>query len=139
MEVTVQLEGLNGIDANGQPNTTKRTVKTSAIVNDSEPVIVGGLIKNSNTGSRGQIPYLADIPFIGGLFRSDTVLENRTNLVVVLTPYIVNSSSDMNNLRKRLSDLNTMQDTYNSSILNAIKANERVALHTENNETEDEF
>lgn len=98
------------------PTTTKREVKTTAIVADGDSVIVGGLIRNKYTDSVKKIPLLGDIPILGGLFRSTNKTKDMVNLVIILTPYIVNNSGGLSNLKDKLTKLNKLQLLYNKAI-----------------------
>jgi general secretion pathway protein D len=121
LDVKATLEGIKTDNGLGTPTTTKRNVSTTAIVNGGEEVIIGGLIKNDESGARSKIPFLGDIPFLGGLFRSDTTSSSKTNLVIILTPYIVESSNDLGALKEKLSDLEALQKKYNRLVLDSIQ------------------
>ncbi len=109
---TTKLEDIAPGSAAGMPSTTKREVITTAIVNNGESVIIGGLIQNQNKTEESGIPGLRSLPWVGQLFRWNSDSENQINLVIILTPYIVRSNSDMVELRKTLSKLDRIQDDY---------------------------
>jgi general secretion pathway protein D len=72
------------------PNRTTRSVNTSAIVADKEILVIGGLIKNTtNARVSGKVPILGDIPIIGWLFKNRTDNALRQNLMVFISPQIV--------------------------------------------------
>lgn len=126
LDVKATLEGIAADSGAGTPTTTKRNVTTTAIVNGGEEVIIGGLIKNDELGGRSKIPYLADIPFLGGLFRGDNYSSSKTNLVIILTPYIVENSDDLTKLKTELTELDSLQKKYNRLVLDSIRKNVRV-------------
>ena len=121
-QVTLEIEGviediLPGSSATSdRPTTTKRTVKTNAIVNNGETVILGGLMKSSGGKTVSKIPILGDIPIIGGLFRSTGTGESKVNVVIYLTPYIVRRSGDLKRLRTALIELENIQERYNTYV-----------------------
>jgi len=117
LEAEASLEDLLGLDTSGQPITTNRNVKTVTIVNDGEPVIIGGLIKTNTSDADDSIPYLSSLPLIGSLFTGSKDDQSKTDLVIILTPYIVASSEDMDKLRTRLSDLENIRHRYSKKIL----------------------
>lgn len=117
LTIEAQMEGIIGADQSARPTTTKRRVATNAIVNDGEPVILGGLVKNEEIKKESRVPYLSAIPFIGRLFRSDSDSEVKTNLVVIVTPYIVEKSEDLASLRKRLSTLEALRQQYAKEVV----------------------
>ena len=104
-----------------RPTTTKRAVKTTAIVNHGETIIVGGLIKTSSGKSSTKVPILGDIPIIGRLFTSSGVSKSKVNVVIYLTPYIINKSSDLTNIRKYLSELDSVQHQFNKIVLDKLE------------------
>lgn len=126
LDVKATLEGIAADTGAGTPTTTKRNVSTTAIVNGGEEVIIGGLIKNDESGTRSKIPFLADIPFLGGLFRGDGYNGSKTNLVIILTPYIVENSDDLSNLKKKLTELDDLQTKYNRLVLDSIRDHVKV-------------
>ncbi|MDR2904851.1 MAG: type II secretion system secretin GspD [Helicobacteraceae bacterium] len=117
LTIEAQLEGIVGLDGSAQPTTTKRRVNTSAIVNDGEPVILGGLIKNEEIQTETRVPYISAIPLLGNLFRNTQDGVNKTSLVVIVTPYIVEKSEDLASLRARLSRLEAMRLQYAKEII----------------------
>ncbi|NEW61149.1 type II secretion system secretin GspD [Sulfurovum sp. bin170] len=104
-----------------RPTTTKRSVKTNAIVNHGETIILGGLIKTSTGKSSTRVPVLGDIPILGRLFTSQGEGKNKINVVIYLTPYIVKKSSDLKTLRKNLDELDSIQQKFNKIVLNKLE------------------
>jgi len=119
-KVTLEVETvLEDIDPSSEqqadrPTTTKRSVKTNAIVNNGEMIILGGLIKKSEGKGISKVPLLGDIPVIGKyLFSHTTDRELEQNVVIYLTPYIVRKSDDLQKLKNMLAELDEVQDRYN--------------------------
>jgi general secretion pathway protein D len=100
-----------------RPTTTKRSVKTNAIINHAETIILGGLIKSADGNSVTKIPILGDIPIIGRLFTSRGDSNTKVNVVIYITPYIVQKSSDLTSLREYLSELESVQQQYNKILM----------------------
>lgn len=69
--------------------TNKRTIKTTVIVEDGNMVILGGLIDEDLQQTTQKVPGLGDLPFVGGLFRSQSTKKVKRNLMVFLHPTIV--------------------------------------------------
>lgn len=109
LNIDATLEDVVAGSGQGLPTTTKREVKTIAIVRDGEAVIVGGLIKDKITESENKIPLLGDIPFIGYLFKDTTYKIDKVNLVIILTPYVIEKASDLDELRKNLQELSKLE------------------------------
>ena len=79
--------------ANG-PSTTKRTIESTVLVDDGSIIVLGGLLQDKFTGNQEKIPYLGDIPVMGALFRSDTRVRSKTNLMVFLRPVVIRTAAD---------------------------------------------
>lgn len=81
--------------------TTKRSAQTSVVVKNNQTVVIGGLIQNRNTNNATKVPLLGDIPLIGWLFKSTRDQNQKTNLLVFITPYIVEDFKGLEDLRER--------------------------------------
>ena len=71
------------------------------VVRDQQTVVLGGLSQDRELISTSQIPLLGDIPLLGYLFKTTNRTKQRTNLVVVLTPYIIRQQADLYAIRER--------------------------------------
>ncbi|MEB0032814.1 secretin N-terminal domain-containing protein [Undibacterium sp. RTI2.1] len=71
------------------PTFSNRKVDTKLSIQDGATVMLGGLISESNDKGNAGIPFVKDIPLIGGLFRSQTGKNVKTELIVLITPYII--------------------------------------------------
>ena len=123
LEIETTIEDIlpgSGTSAD-RPTTTKRSVKTTAIVNHAETIILGGLIKSSDGKSISKIPILGDIPIIGRLFTSKGNSGSKVNVVIYITPYIIKKSSDLSSLRQHLDELESVQQQYNKIIFDELE------------------
>lgn len=113
LEINAVLEDISKIYTDGTPpDTNKKELSTLAIVNNGESVILGGLIKNKKLNSEDKVPFFGDIPLIGRLFRNNSDTEDKTNLVVVVTPYIIPKSKDLTYVRNQLAELKVLEDKF---------------------------
>jgi general secretion pathway protein D len=112
LDVETKLEDVVPGSNVGLPTTTKREIKTTAIVKDGERVIIGGLIRKKKTTSESRIPLLGSIPLLGALFRSQSEEDDEVNLVVILRPYILGKSEDLTLLRERLKKLEAIESEF---------------------------
>ena len=71
------------------PTTRKRTAETNVQVRDGQTVVIAGLVGDDVDVSVTKVPCLGDIPLFGWLFKSESRTTRRTNLLIFLTPYIV--------------------------------------------------
>ncbi|MBP2301113.1 type II and III secretion system protein family protein [Azospirillum picis] len=72
------------------PALTVRRVETSVELGSGESFAIGGLLQNNNRSTLTKFPGLGDLPVLGELFRSRRFINNETELVVIVTPYVVN-------------------------------------------------
>lgn len=77
------------------PAIDKRRADTVVVTPDNQTVIIGGLIQNQKTESVSKIPFLGDIPGLGVLFRHTSKADVKTELLIFLTPQIVQSPSQL--------------------------------------------
>jgi len=76
--------------------TTKRSIKTSVLVNDGGMVVLGGLIQDDMRDTEQRVPGLGDLPLIGALFRYRSSTAVKTNLMAFLRPLIVRDADQAN-------------------------------------------
>jgi Flp pilus assembly secretin CpaC len=77
------------------PEVNKRFVNTTVRVGDEDTVVLGGLINNSKTRTNGGIPILSKLPYVGKLFRTTNYSDDARELVILLTPKIVQEEKTM--------------------------------------------
>jgi type IV pilus assembly protein PilQ len=85
--------GLTG--ANGQPSITRREAKTEVLVRDGDTTVIGGIYTRRNAESWNEVPVLSKIPVLGWLFKKKAISDDRTELLIFITPRIVNRSQSM--------------------------------------------
>ncbi|GAB4562792.1 MAG: type II secretion system secretin GspD [Rhizobacter sp.] len=78
------------------PTTDKSAIETTVVVDDGQIMVLGGLLKDEYSGSASKVPFLGDIPLIGGLFRSDTRERKKSNLMVFLRPVVIRTQEAAN-------------------------------------------
>ena len=82
---------LNGFDV---PALTTRRAETTVELGSGQSFMLAGLLRNSNINNIEKAPFLGDIPILGALFRSTNYRRQETELVIVVTPYLVRPSSN---------------------------------------------
>lgn len=88
-------------DTFGTISYVERTANTTLTVKDGQTVVIGGLVRNRVSRSETKTPILGDIPLLGLLFRTRTDRLEKSNLVLVLTPYIVRDQNDLRKIFER--------------------------------------
>ena len=87
------------------PTTTKRTAETNVQVRDGQTVVIAGLVGDNVDVSTTKVPCLGDIPIVGWLFKSESRNTTRTNLLIFLTPYIVATPEEADQIYLKKSDM----------------------------------
>lgn len=141
LEINTLLEGIKStsVSAGQNPDTLKKEIKTAAILNNGESVIIGGLIENKNETIEQKVPVLGDIPLFGELFKNDSKMNKKNNLVIIVTPYMIPKSKDITYIREQLSELKKLEDKYLQDSLSIIKDNSKKGkknIFVENNEND---
>ncbi|MDP9001564.1 MAG: type II secretion system secretin GspD, partial [Myxococcota bacterium] len=98
LEVTEEISDVTGeapVGTLGAVPFSKRTAQTQLVVKDQQTVVIGGLVRNQVSRTDQKIPLLGDIPVLGALFRTSKSSMQKTNLILVLTPYIIREQSDL--------------------------------------------
>ncbi|UVE18262.1 type IV pilus secretin PilQ [Pseudomonas sp. LS44] len=94
MEVKVTKDEPDFANAlNGVPPIKKNEVNAKVLVSDGETIVIGGVFSNTQTKSVDKVPFLGDLPFLGRLFKRDTVTDRKSELLVFLTPRIMNNQA----------------------------------------------
>jgi general secretion pathway protein D len=79
----------------------KRTAETQLVVRDQQTVVIGGLVRDSTQNGETKVPILGDIPVLGFLFKQTTSTKTKSNLLLVLTPYVIRSQEDLRAIFER--------------------------------------
>jgi len=80
------------------PTTNKRSIESTVVVDDGQIIVLGGLIEDTFTVDKSQVPILGDIPYLGALFRSESRTKKRTNQMVFLRPVVMRDATASNSL-----------------------------------------
>lgn len=86
------------------PTISNRTLDTQLSIRDGETIVLGGLIQTDLTEGETGIPLLKDLPVAGNLFRNKSVSQTRTELLVLITAYILRGQDDKQELTNKLVD-----------------------------------
>jgi type IV pilus assembly protein PilQ len=77
------------------PSIDTRQIITQVLVNDGQTVVLGGILDTTKSRSANKVPWLADIPVLGNLFKSTTNINNKTELLIFITPKILREGSNL--------------------------------------------
>ncbi|MBB5347349.1 type II secretion system secretin GspD [Desulfoprunum benzoelyticum] len=100
LEIKTEVIKLKAQDAADQyrPTTFKRTAETTVILNDTDTVVIGGIIGQESTSGEWSVPILGDIPVLGHLFKSRSRGSNMTNMFIFITPHIIRNPADLSSM-----------------------------------------
>ena len=101
LEIEQETKDIAGQDPELGPTWSQRKLKTQVVVHDQQSVVIGGLIQERDTYSVTKVPLLGDIPILGYLFKFSTKAKKKTNLLILLTPYIIKDQLDLQTIRER--------------------------------------
>lgn len=103
---TATRTGSSNIDS---PTIATREITSNVAVQSDETIVLGGLIAENITNNKTGVPLLHELPILGTLFGSNTRADNKTELVVLLTPRVVKSRQDAgliaNEFRRKLTGI----------------------------------
>jgi type IV pilus assembly protein PilQ len=88
------------LNDDGVPDETTTELKTNILVKDGETIVIGGLFRDVVVSTRKQIPLLGDLPIIGAAFRSTDDTTQRQEVIIMLTPHIINGADQTRGLER---------------------------------------
>jgi len=94
LDITQEVSDSTRVGVAGSPIIDTRKVETHLSLKDGTPVLLGGLISQNNSRAETGVPLLKDIPLVGQLFRTNTDNNRKTEMLVLITPYIVADDHD---------------------------------------------
>ncbi len=135
VEISNVVQGTRN-DPNG-PTTSIRTTDTMVAVKNGQMIVTGGLIQDSVTNSTRGVPYLEDVPVLGALFKTENELKRRTNLLIFITPQVIQDQFDarentVQKAGKLTKDLDP--NTTNPDILKTLKSDSIDKVFESNNQ-----
>ncbi|WP_136796474.1 type II secretion system secretin GspD [Desulfosediminicola ganghwensis] len=95
LEIETEITRLKGSSLDLTPTTFTRTASTTVVVNDSDTVVIGGIIGEDSNLTEIKVPLLGDIPGLGWLFKSQATSTIRTNMFIFITPKIIRNPADI--------------------------------------------
>jgi general secretion pathway protein D len=97
----------------GVVSINRRTARTEVMVRDQQTIVIGGLMRDAIQNSEDKVPVLGDIPILGALFRKTSKQKRKTNLLLILTPYIIRDPGDLREIfERKMQERQQMIDRY---------------------------
>jgi general secretion pathway protein D len=98
------------------PSFTNREAETSVVIKNGETIAIGGLIGTKKNKTHSSIPLLDRIPLLGNLFKFSSITNDRTELVILITPRVISNSSDAVSVTEDMkSKLNTLKELIDNA------------------------
>jgi len=98
IHLTPEVSGIGSFTASGDPVFNTRTLDATVELRDGQSFSVAGLLQNDTQLSQNQLPWLGDVPILGALFKSSSFQKHETELVVIVTPRLVQPSTPGQNI-----------------------------------------
>ena len=97
LDVSDDTVGSNVQSATGGsvPSIDTREITTQVLVSDGQTVVLGGILATTKSKTDTKVPFLADIPVLGNLFKSTIHIDNKTELLIFITPKILREGSNL--------------------------------------------
>ncbi|AKT36718.1 type II secretion system secretin GspD [Chondromyces crocatus] len=102
MEISEEISDAGpAVGALGAIPINKRTAETILTVKDQQTVVIGGLVRDAVINADTKIPILGDLPVLGFLFKQSKKTTTKTNLLLILTPYVIRNQDDLRAIFER--------------------------------------
>lgn len=102
IEIQQELSEAAEGSVSGNPIILNRSLSTTVTLRDGGSVLIGGLISSTTSKGEQGVPILGKLPLIGKLFRTDTSTQDRTELMIMIIPYILDSPGEAEGLTDEL-------------------------------------
>ncbi|MCU4337010.1 type IV pilus secretin PilQ [Acinetobacter dispersus] len=96
MKLNITKDSQSTPTPTGQLTINKNQIDTNVLVDNGETVVLGGIFEQENISSQVKVPFLGDLPYVGRLFRRDLKTDNKRELLIFITPRIVNDTLTRN-------------------------------------------
>lgn len=103
LEIAQEVSSLVGTNVEGAADliTNRRVINTTVLADDGGTVVLGGLITDDQTATKGKVPVLGDLPVVGNLFKSRQKQQTQRTLFVFMRPTILRSHTDLSQAANR--------------------------------------
>ncbi len=106
LEVTQEVSSVASESTGGitSPRFRTRKATTTLIAEDGQTIVIGGLMQNQKTKTKNGVPLLKDMPVLGKLFGSDRFEEEKTELLIAITPHVIQSRKEADDITMEFQD-----------------------------------
>ncbi|MCJ7778839.1 MAG: hypothetical protein MUP16_11070 [Sedimentisphaerales bacterium] len=126
MVVNVILSQITGTGILGQLDRSEMETTTNMIIKNGQTIMLGGILSQKDQTIRRKLPLLGDIPLVGGLFGHEAVTSSNSELIVFITPFVIDELTNMlpeaeQEMNKNKAKLENIQKDLNSTLEPIIK------------------
>ena len=105
LDIDQSITDVGPVDAaTGQRSFLERNVSSRVAIRSGESVVLGGLIRDNESQGRSGVPLLMDIPGLGALFSTTNTVSSRTELLIFISPRVVEGLQDLRDLNAEMRD-----------------------------------
>lgn len=104
MELTQEVSLAGEAPAGGNPNINQRKIQTRMVAKSGQTVVIGGMISHNLTSQKSKVPILGDIPLLGALFSSSSGSDSTTELILMVTPYVIGSTEEAEHISNAMKE-----------------------------------
>jgi general secretion pathway protein D len=104
LEISQEVSEPGTADGSGNPPISTRSVQTVLSLKDGGSVLLGGLIRTKRSDGETSVPVLGKIPLLGHLFRANSDNKERTELLIMVVPYVLNDSDEAESITTQFRD-----------------------------------
>ncbi|HEX2555306.1 MAG TPA: type II and III secretion system protein family protein [Microvirga sp.] len=125
LKLNPEVSEISGFTANGQPILDTRSATTTVEVRDGQSFAIAGLLRSVHIKNQQQVPWLGQVPVLGALFRSSAFQEEESDLVIIVTPRLVQPAPPGTPLKTPLDDPKASNDVE-FFMLGALEVNDKM-------------
>lgn len=121
-EISPEISNAMGVNSEGYPNVFKRSVTTTVRLDHNRTLVLGGLLRGEDQETQNKVPILGDLPILGALFRTSLKKKIQTNLVIYITPRLVERAGvDLTSELEKFEDSQSIRSWGEESFTETLK------------------
>jgi len=92
MDLLIKQDSVGSLSVNGEPAIDITEISTQALVGDGQTLVLGGIFQSEEISSVDKVPFLGDLPGVGGLFRKELRVTDKREILIFITPKVIDDS-----------------------------------------------
>jgi len=115
MNIDLTISQRTGEEIADQPVRSSMNTTTAAIVQDNQTIVLGGILFQKDTVTERKMALLGDLPLVGGLFRHNDTIQSNTELIVFITPEVIDQEEMTAEAEKAEEKMDSMLGKFKGS------------------------